>query len=79
MPPGLVCDLLVEARLEVEVPHQPGGHEVDLAEVVVQAGPAAALLAIIRDRERAVTLFAAVLPLVVAVAFVLVELITGIA
>ena len=42
VPPSLVCDLLVEARLEVEVAHQPGGHEVHLAEVVVQAGPAIA-------------------------------------
>jgi hypothetical protein len=41
------------------------------------AGGAAALTAIIRDRDRAVTVFAAVLPLVVAVAFVLVEVITG--
>ena len=34
-------------------------------------------MAVIRDRERAVTVFAALLPLVVGVAFVLAELITG--
>jgi cyanate permease len=38
---------------------------------------AAALMAIIRDRERAVTVFAALVPLVVGVGFVLVELISG--
>ena len=41
------------------------------------AGGVAALMAIIRDRERAVTVFAALLPLVVGVAFVLAELISG--
>jgi hypothetical protein len=41
------------------------------------AGGVAALLAIIRDRERALTVFAALLPLVVGVAFVLAELISG--
>jgi hypothetical protein len=41
------------------------------------AGGAAALTAVIRDRERAVTVFAALLPLVVGVAFVLAEVITG--
>lgn len=40
-------------------------------------GGAAALMAIIRDRERAVTVFAALVPLVVGVGFVLVELISG--
>jgi ABC-type Na+ efflux pump permease subunit len=37
----------------------------------------AALTAIVRDRERAVTVIAAVLPLAIAVAFVLAELISG--
>jgi hypothetical protein len=41
------------------------------------AGGVAALMAIVRDRERAVTVFAALLPLAIAVAFVLAELITG--
>ena len=41
------------------------------------AGGVAALVAIIRDRERAVTVFAALVPLAVAVAFVLTEVITG--
>jgi hypothetical protein len=41
------------------------------------AGGVAALMAIIRDRERAVTVFAAVVPLAVGVAFVLAELISG--
>ena len=41
------------------------------------AGGALALTAVLRDRERAATVFAALLPLVIAVAFVLVELITG--
>jgi hypothetical protein len=41
------------------------------------AGGVAALLAIIRNRERAMTVFAALLPLVVGVAFVLAELISG--
>jgi hypothetical protein len=41
------------------------------------AGGAAALVAIVRDRERAVTVFAAVAPLFIAVAFVLAELIGG--
>jgi hypothetical protein len=40
-------------------------------------GGAVGLLAIVRDRERAVTVFAAVVPLVVAVAFVVAELIGG--
>jgi hypothetical protein len=34
-------------------------------------------VAILRDRERALSVFAAVLPLAVAVAFVLAELIAG--
>jgi hypothetical protein len=34
-------------------------------------------MAIIRDRERAVTVFAALVPLVVGVGFVLAELISG--
>ena len=42
VPAGLVRDLLVEARLHVEVAHEPGGDEVHLAEVVVQARAAAA-------------------------------------
>ena len=41
------------------------------------AGGVAALMAIIRDRERALTVFVALLPLVIAVAFLLVELISG--
>jgi hypothetical protein len=41
------------------------------------AGGVAALMAIIRDRERALTVFVALAPLVIAVAFLLVELITG--
>jgi hypothetical protein len=41
------------------------------------AGALAALLAIVRDRDRAVLVFAALVPLVVAVAFVLAELISG--
>jgi hypothetical protein len=41
------------------------------------AGGVAALTAIVRDRERAVTVFAALLPLAIAVAVVLAELITG--
>jgi hypothetical protein len=41
------------------------------------AGGLAALMAIVRDRERAVTVFAALLPVAIAVAFVFVELITG--
>ena len=41
------------------------------------AGGVAALTAIVRGRERAVSVFAALAPLAVAVAFVLAELITG--
>ena len=41
------------------------------------AGGAAAVVAIIRDRERAVTVFMALVPLVVGVGFVLVEVISG--
>ena len=41
------------------------------------AGASAALLAIVRDRERAVSVFAALVPVAIAVAFVLAELITG--
>jgi hypothetical protein len=41
------------------------------------AGGVAALTAIVRDRERAVTVFAAVAPLAIAVAFVLVEVLVG--
>ena len=41
------------------------------------AGGAAALLAIIRDRERSVIVFAALAPVVIAVGFVLAELISG--
>jgi hypothetical protein len=36
-----------------------------------------ALIAIIRHRERALTVFVALVPLVIAVAFLLVELISG--
>jgi hypothetical protein len=41
------------------------------------AGGVTGLTAIVRDRERAVTVFAAVIPLVIAVAFLLAELIAG--
>ena len=41
------------------------------------AGGVAALMAIVRGRERAVTVFAALAPLVIAVAFALAELISG--
>jgi hypothetical protein len=40
-------------------------------------GGAAAFVAITRDRERALTVFAALLPLVVAVVFVLAEAVSG--
>ena len=41
------------------------------------AGGVVALMAIVRDRERAVTVFAALAPLAIALAFVLAESITG--
>ena len=41
------------------------------------AGGVTALTAIIRKRERALTVFVALVPLVIAVAFLLVELISG--
>jgi hypothetical protein len=41
------------------------------------AGGVAALMATIRDRERALTVFVALAPLVIGVAFLLVELISG--
>ena len=41
------------------------------------AGGVAALMAIIRDRERALTVLAALVPLAIAVAFLLVEVISG--
>ena len=41
------------------------------------AGGVAAVMAIIRHRERAVTVFAALVPLAIGVAFVLAELISG--
>ena len=41
------------------------------------AGGVVALMAIVRERERAVTVFAALVPIAIAVAFVLVQLITG--
>ena len=41
------------------------------------AAGVAALLAIVRDRERAVSVFAALVPLAIGVAFVLAEVITG--
>ena len=41
------------------------------------SGGAAAVVAMIRDRERALTVFAALLPAAIAVAFVLAEWITG--
>jgi hypothetical protein len=40
-------------------------------------GGAVGLMAVVRDRERAVSVFAAVVPLIIAVAFVLAELISG--
>lgn len=40
-------------------------------------GGVAALMAIVRERERALTVFLALVPLVIAVAFVLVQLISG--
>jgi hypothetical protein len=40
-------------------------------------GGLAALVAIVRDRERAVTVFAALAPVAIAVAFALAELVTG--
>jgi hypothetical protein len=42
------------------------------------AGGAAALVAIARDRERAVLVFASLAPVAIAVAFLLAELISGI-
>ena len=53
----------------------PGGAAIGFAFGL--AGALAALLAIVRDRDRAVLVFAALVPLVVAVAFVLAELISG--
>jgi hypothetical protein len=41
------------------------------------AGGVTALMAVIRHRERALTVFVALVPLVIAVAFLLVELISG--
>jgi hypothetical protein len=41
------------------------------------AGGVAALIAVIRDRERAVTVLAALVPLLIAVGFVLAQLTTG--
>lgn len=41
------------------------------------AGGVAALIAVVRDRERAVIVFAALAPLVIALAFGLAELISG--
>ena len=41
------------------------------------AGGIVALMAIVRDRERAVTVFAAFVPLAIALGFVLAELISG--
>ena len=46
--------------------------------VCALAGGVAALVAIVRDRERALAVFAAVVPLAIAVAFVLTELIGAI-
>jgi hypothetical protein len=48
-----------------------------LAFVCGLAGGLAALAAVVRDRERAVTVFAALVPLAIAVAFALAELIGG--
>lgn len=41
------------------------------------AGGVAALIAIVRDRERAVIVFAALVPLAIAVGFMVAELISG--
>jgi hypothetical protein len=53
----------------------PGGAALGLA--CGLAGGIAGLVAIIRDRERGVSVFAAVLPLVLVVGFVLAELLVG--
>ena len=50
---------------------------IALGFVLGLAGGVAGLVAVVRDRERAVTVFAAIVPFVVAVAFVLAELIAG--
>lgn len=48
-----------------------------LAFVSGLAGGVAGLMAIVRDRERAVSVFAALVPLAIAVAFVVAEVISG--
>jgi hypothetical protein len=53
----------------------PGGAALGFASGV--AGGVVALRAILRHRERAVSVFAATLPLVLVVAFVLAELLIG--
>lgn len=53
----------------------PGGAFIGLAAGV--AGGVLALVAIVRDGKRAVTVFAALLPFLLAVAFVLAELLIG--
>ena len=53
----------------------PGG--AALGFVSGLAGGIVALMAIVRERERAVTVFAALVPLAIAVGFVLAELISG--
>src|ERR1051326_467339 len=42
MPAGLVCDLEVKGWLERKLAHQPCGHKILLAEIVVEAGSAVA-------------------------------------
>src|SRR6201996_1065366 len=42
LPGGFEGDLEVEARFQVELPHQPGRDEVDIAEVVVDRAAAVA-------------------------------------
>jgi hypothetical protein len=54
-----------------------GAPGVALGFVCGLAGGAAALLAVVRDRERGLAVFAAVVPLAIAVAFVVAQLVSG--
>jgi hypothetical protein len=56
-------------------PVVPGGAALGLASGL--AGGVAAVVAITRERERALTVFAALVPLVIAAAFALAQVITG--
>jgi hypothetical protein len=67
---GLAASFLALVLVGVHVPR--GG---SLAVVCGVAGGVAALVAVIRDHERAVTVFAALLPLAFALGFVVAELI----